>query len=347
MEKSSVLELKNKILESLTERRGGVQMQVATIPRVESRLAVGYSQKSNGQYELELRVQSGKGAAYRKAQTFKELAKDEANIEIIPTIEIPAQSEVTPRAVFTRNARPLHIGLSISHEEGTAGTLGAFVSDERDRDCILSNNHVLALMNKGRNGDRIYQPGYPDQDPLENTDEIATVSKVLVISKTRRNLVDAALAVIGQDSQGNDLEHTGNQIPRGFGFPMQGKAIAEAASAEAMLESLRKDTAVCKIGRTTGFTEGSIGAVELDNVPVRTSLGIVYFDHVIQVNWQSNTEPFSEPGDSGSLVFTKNEGIAVGLHFAGGMRRVDGKELGVSYSCNISRVLGKLKASLV
>src|SRR5436189_31417 len=39
MEKASVLDLKNKILESLAERQTAVETQVLTIPRVESRLA--------------------------------------------------------------------------------------------------------------------------------------------------------------------------------------------------------------------------------------------------------------------------------------------------------------------
>lgn len=347
MEKASVLELKNEVLKSLIGRGGTTQTEVLTIPPVASRLAVGYSQKSDGEYQLELRVQKGNGAAYWEAQAFKKLANKEANIEVIPRVEIPPQNAVTTRAQLARNARPLHLGLSIGHEEGTAGTLGAFVSDAQGRECILSNNHVLALMNEAKSKDRIYQPGNPDQWPLTNDEEIARLSKVVVIAKTKRNLVDAAIAVIGKDTDGNDIENDSNCIPKGFGFPMEGEMISEADDPDSILELLKTDTVVCKIGRTTGYTEGAIGAVALDNVPVRTPIGIVVFDNVIQVNWQSNSKPFSEPGDSGSLVFTRDGRTAVGLHFAGGQRRVEGKELGVSYSCNLSNVLEKLKASLL
>ena len=346
MEKASVLDLKNQILESLTERRTATQTQVVTIPRVESRLAVGYSQKGAGDYQLELRVQSGKGAAYRKAQTFKELAQQEANIEVIPRVEIPTQKAIFETGKdgrqLGRNIRPLHLGLSIGHAKGGAGTLGAFVSDSKGRDCILSNNHVLALMNEANNGDPIYQPGNPDQWPLMSDDQIAKLSRFAVIVTGQRNLVDAAIAIMKDDA-----DHESNRIPKGFDFPMEGQMIGEVEDSDSMLELLGKDAPVCKIGRTTGYTEGTIGAVDLDNVPVRTPIGIVVFDNVIQVNWPSNSKPFSEPGDSGSLVFTKEGPTAIGLHFAGGLRRVDGREVGVSYSCSISNVLDKLKASLL
>jgi len=346
MEKASVVDLKNKILESLAERQTAVETQVLTIPRVESRLAVGYSQKSDGDYQLELRVQSGKGAAYRRALTFKELAKQEANIEVIPRIEIPPKKDISEmsktQAPLAQNVRPLHIGLSIGHANGGAGTLGAFVSDAKDRECILSNNHVLALMNKAENGDPIYQPGNPDQWPLLAEDQIAKLSNFSIIVTDQTNLVDSAVAVLKKDT-----EHNSNRIPTGFGFPMEGRIIREVDDPDSVLELLKKDTPVCKIGRTTGFTEGIIGAVALDNVPVKTPIGNVVFDNVIQVNWESNSKPFSKPGDSGSLVFTKDGPLAVGLHFAGGERRIESREIGVSYSCNIYAVFKILKASLL
>jgi hypothetical protein len=72
------------------------------------------------------------------------------------------------------------------------------------------------------------------------------------------------------------------------------------------------------------------------------------FDDVIEVTWKSTKEPFSKPGDSGSLVFTKNGIVAVGLHFAGGVKRTNnGKTLGVSYSCDLEAVLKAHQASLI
>jgi hypothetical protein len=346
MEKTSVLELKNQILESLIERGEEDDQQALVNPRIESRLAVGYSQRSDGGYQLELRVQSGKGTAYRKAVTFKELAKQEANIEIIPRIEIPSKKAILEQAEnkepLRQNTRPLHIGLSIGHAKGGAGTLGAFVSDKNGKECILSNNHVLALMGQADLKDKIFQPGNPDQWPIMADDYVAELSNYPVIATDARNEADSAIAIMRAG-----VKHESNKIPKNMGFPMQGRMIKEADDLDSMLELLKKDEVVCKIGRTTGYTEGQIGAVFLDNVPVRTSIGNVVFDNVIQVNWESNAKAFSSPGDSGSLVFTKRGLVAVGLHFAGGVRRVEGKEVGVSYSCDIATVLNTHSASLL
>jgi hypothetical protein len=110
---------------------------------------------------------------------------------------------------------------------------------------------------------------------------------------------------------------------------------------------LKKSTQVCKIGRTTGFTVGRIGAVGLDNVPVHTSIGPMIFNDVIEVDWESGRKPFSKPGDSGSMVFTKDGFWAVGLHFAGGQKKIRKKTVGVSYSCNMASLLRTLRLALL
>jgi hypothetical protein len=48
MERTSVLDLKKQILDSLIENRGADDQQALVNPRIESRLAVGYSQRSDG-----------------------------------------------------------------------------------------------------------------------------------------------------------------------------------------------------------------------------------------------------------------------------------------------------------
>ena len=97
MRKESVLELKNEVLKSLWERsarqRGTVaETQGLVNPYVESRLAVGYSQPKKGSYKLEFRVQRRHGAAYELAEEFKKKARQEANIEVVPSVEIPSRS---------------------------------------------------------------------------------------------------------------------------------------------------------------------------------------------------------------------------------------------------------------
>jgi hypothetical protein len=348
MKKESVLELKQEVLKSVMVSgggRAGAATQSLVNPRVESRLAVGYSEKSKGDFQLELRVQRKQGAAYQRALSFKEQAKQEANIEEIPQIEIPTKTAVfeagdKPRLVAY--SRPLHIGLSVGHNDGGAGTLGAFVADGDGNECILSNNHVLAPTKEADAKDSIYQPGRPDQSPLRIQHLIARLSDATVLAKDIRNEADSAIAILV-----SGMNHESNKIPTGYSYPMEGEMITEPNDEASMLELLNKDEIVCKIGRTTGYTEGRISAVALDNVPVKTAMGNMLFDNVIEINWESQRKPFSLPGDSGSLVFTRSGRIAVGLHFAGGRRKRDGKLVGVSYSCNIMTVLKAHNASLL
>lgn len=348
MKRESVLELKSEVLKSLwaqTAQEQGARAEGIASPHVESRLAVGYSQSKKGAYQLEFRVQRRHGAAYQRALEFREKAKQEANIEEVRFIEIPSRTAVldfTGQGTLTARKRPLHLGLSVGHADDGAGTLGAFVSDNQGNVCILSNNHVLALMGQAELEDPIYQPGRPDKQRLTAMEEIASLSNYVIITKTDGDSADAAIAILDKNAQ-----HESNRVPKGLGFPMEGRMIKEVASFKDLLELLKKGTPVCKIGRTTGYTEGRIGAVALDNMTVKTAIGNVVFNNVIEVDWESNKKAFSLPGDSGSMVFTKNGLWAVGLHFAGGEKKVNGRGIGVSYSCNMSTILQTLEVSLL
>src|SRR2546427_5585814 len=191
MKKESVLELKRDIMRSLSRSidRGGARMQGLANPQVENRLAVGYLHLGKGAYRLELRVQRRNGAAYRLAEEARKKAKQEANIEEVPWINIPpgsAAADFTGAQGMTQMKRPLHIGLSVGHGDGDPGTLGAFVSDYDGNDCILSNNHVLALMGKARLNDRVYQPAGSDGVGVAG-EEIGSLANYIIIGKNRRD----------------------------------------------------------------------------------------------------------------------------------------------------------------
>ena len=348
MNKDSVLELKRDVMKSLSrqiEGEGrGVRMQGLANPQVENRLAVGYSHLGKGSYRLELRVQRRSGAAYRLAEEVRKKAKREANIDEVPSINIPPGSEVSDfrgARGMAQMKRPLHIGLSVGHGDGDPGTLGAFVSDDAGNNCILSNNHVLALMGKARLNDRVYQPGGSDGVGVAG-EEIGSLSNYIVIGKNRRDSSDAAFAVLDAG-----IENESNVIPRGYGFPSEGRMVREVTPVESLLSLLKLNTPVCKIGRTTGFTMGRITAVELDNIAVETSIGTIRFNKLIEISWESNNKPFTKPGDSGSMVFTKDGFFAIGLHFAGGFKKFRQSTIGISYSCNMASVLRTLRLSLL
>jgi hypothetical protein len=346
MKKESVLELKRDVIKSLNKvvNGKGVQLQGLANPQIENRLAVGYSHLGKGSYQLELRVQRRNGAAYRLAQDVKKKARQEANIEEVPWIQIPSgphASGLTGTKGFVNLKRPLHLGVSVGHGDGDAGTLGAFVSDDRGRDCILSNNHVLALMGTARLRDRIYQPAGGDGAGLAE-EEIGFLSNYIIIARNRRDSNDAAIAELNEH-----IEHESNTIPKGYGFTSEGRMIREVKSIDRVLSLLKKDTSVCKIGRTTGLTKGRVTAVALDNIPVETSVGTILFNSVIEISWEAKNRPFTKPGDSGSMVFTEDGLFAIGLHFAGGEKKTGQRRMGISYSCNMTSVLRTLRLSLL
>jgi hypothetical protein len=347
MQRASVLELKKKVLRSLnrsTIARVSAGAQGLVPERLERRLAVGYSQVKKEEYRLELRVQKGRGPAYAEAEKVKELAKGEANIDIVPRIEIPSTAallEASGKPSLIGQQRPLHMGLSVGHAAGGAGTLGCFV-ETPDGEGFLSNQHVLAPIEDvktGAHGDRIYQPGRPDRPRLTARDEVARLSNYGVVDRSNRNAVDWAIATLS-----DGVAHEGNRIPTGLDCPFEGKVVQRTGG----YDLLGLDALVYKVGRTTGFTIGLVSAVALDNVPVWTPQGNVIFDNVIEVRWLSDDIPFSAPGDSGSAVFTEDESdlVAIGLHFAGGRAERDGEEVGLSFACSLTDVLSDCDGEL-
>lgn len=230
----------------------------------------------------------------------------------------------------TNRYRPVKAGCSVGHEAITAGTLGMIVRDiETGRKLLLSNNHVLANLSNGndgraKEGDRILQPGVYDGGKLER-DVVAylykykpifrlqsesecpvaaaatgTINSVfraikpsysvkLMKSYQKENLIDAALGIPTKVGIADDIIEIG-QV-RGTKEPRLGEKVK-------------------KRGRTTGYTEGVIKALD---VTMRVSVGensyALFTDQVL-----SNIK--SGPGDSGSLVLDEYNN-AVGLLFAG------------------------------
>jgi hypothetical protein len=222
--------------------------------------------------------------------------------------------------------RPLVVGCSIGHFRITAGTLGCFVQTKSSLPRILSNNHVLADENSGRKGDAIIQPGRFDGGQ-RGADRVGELAKFVRLKKQGRNLVDCALATI---NDGIDFE-PGN---------LQGLGALAGLSAVSVGEGLN----VHKIGRTTGTTAGRVTAFELDNVVVGYELGNLRFDDQIEIEGAGDL-PFSQGGDSGSLIVDDDRG-AVALLFAGGDQGgSNGK--GLTYGNPIATVLDTLGVTLL
>jgi hypothetical protein len=88
---------------------------------------------------------------------------------------------------------------------------------------------------------------------------------------------------------------------------------------------------VMKMGRTTGFTRGSIIATHLQGVQVNYGTPqfprIAVFHDVIRIRGDGTT-PFSLPGDSGAVILEEATGHPVALLFAGDGVRTTACDLG-------------------
>lgn len=283
-----------------------------------SGIALGAQPVEGGEYRLAVRVQD----------------REAMRGPLIGRIEAAARGEVEVRYVgrvvkrsapfFQARQRPLLIGVSVSHFEVTAGTLGAFVRADGDDLHLLSNNHVLADENRGSPGDAILQPGTADGGRRPQ-DEVAALSTFVQLEKSATNIVDAALGRLagGVDFDAATLLDVGALAP--VALPA-----SEASSVE-------------KLGRTTGHTAGRVTAFELDGVEVAyDAFPSLRFDDQIEIEG-TGAGPFSQGGDSGSLIFSAGDRRAVALLFAGG----EEGGVDVTYANPIGTVLNSLGARLV
>jgi hypothetical protein len=228
-----------------------------------------------------------------------------SGVEVIPEVTgrftaLPAGDEaaVDPTRSF---ARPVPIGVSSGHGQVTAGTLGARVTGS-GQTFALSNNHVYAANNVGKQGDNLLQPGVVDggRDP---DDIIGTLHDYEPIHFCRAlicepNRIDAAIAL-------TTAEDVSSETPEGgYGAPRSGPVDAKLGQS------------VQKYGRTTGYTVGQISGINA-TIDVGYATGTARFTDQIVITGNG----FSAGGDSGSLIVTKGTLLGdrrpVGLLFAG------------------------------
>ncbi|OMC15787.1 hypothetical protein [Mycobacterium sp. SP-6446] len=149
---------------------------------------------------------------------------------------------------------------------------------------------------------------------------MAALEDFVHLHPSRANVADAAVALI---DDGVKFKST---------FPTLG-SISGLADVETVED-------VVKVGRTTGLTHGRITAIEVDDVVVSFSTGLMRFDGQIEISGTDGC-PFSEGGDSGSLVIDSASRSGVGLLFAGSeYGGPDG--VGVTYANPLGVVFGQL-----
>jgi hypothetical protein len=228
----------------------------------------------------------------------------------------------------------LRMGSSIGHRKVTAGTLGCFVRHQNTgHRGVLSNNHVLANVNNAAIDDAVIQPGRKDGGTLTN--RMASLQGFIpILFGGASNQVDCAWA------SHDDPPRAENRQDR-------------FDSAENVVGQLAGDTPsdalpggfVLKVGRTTGYTQGEVDAININNLNVNMGgSAIARFDGQIQIKSLSRV-PFSRPGDSGSLVVDINS-EPTGLLFAGSPSG-GFENTGLTWANPIATVLNNLGLEIV
>lgn len=209
--------------------------------------------------------------------------------------------------------RPVPIGVSLGSTGPNfcfAGTLGcrlkATSSTGTVSHYILSNNHVIANENQGNLGnDEMIQPGTLDNNcVLDFNDSIGVLYDFETINFSGQpNAVDAAIAL-------TSVADTGVATPSGaaYGTPTSN------------IQSASVGMRVVKYGRTTGFTYGRVDSINV-TVNVGYDAGTALFSGQIVIRGTrpngNGNRPFSDGGDSGSLIVELADNDPVGLLFAG------------------------------
>jgi hypothetical protein len=283
-------------------------------------VAFGVAPTTSGkEYKLAVRLQRRSATGLLEESRLRERARGEIDVRYV--------GRILKRTWFTERHRPLQIGMSVGHARITAGTLGGFVKGPRGRKAILSNNHVLADENEGAPGDAILQPG-----PLDGglaADRVAELWRFVPLrGGNASNAVDAAAAVIDEGIESEIGALYRARIP-----------LAGIAPEDAEVDRVEK------WGRTTGHTRGRVTAFELDNVVVGYDMGEVRFDGQIEIE-SAGRGSFSDGGDSGSLIMTEGDRLAVALLFAGSQTGGRGNR-GLTYANPIHAVLSSLKTDLL
>ena len=227
----------------------------------------------------------------------------------------------------------LRCGIGITNPVGayphslSVGTAGFYMKDDSGNIYVVSNNHVIGGSNAASLGDMVVQPGTLDFTSHELT-LMPTVSSLAPVrigdltaivqlsfqnpTNAPINRVDAALAKVDTTARNvNDTDRlTFSGSIRGIAHPY------EVDNAGALIGSAR----VYKVGRTTGYTEGTV-----TNIAAVVSIpypgGVAVFSDQIAVHpTADNVGPFSDRGDSGSGVLNDRHEL-VGLLFAGSPSR--------------------------
>jgi hypothetical protein len=248
---------------------------------------------------------------------------------------VPATLEGTPTDVVrtgiiralqstTNKHRPAPGGVSIGHQDITAGTLGCVVQKDGQK-FILSNNHVLANSNQAEIADPILQPGpydggtYPD-DHIAGLEDFVPINIIGLpsecpIATGTASLLNGIAKLLGSQvrMQAINQQPLENLVDAAIARPLNPEEVSDKILQIGTIQGTAAGElgmAIKKSGRTTGLTNGVIEQVDV-SVNVQYGQG-----QVAMFTDQLMAGAMSQGGDSGSAVLDENNRL-VGLLFAG------------------------------
>ena len=223
--------------------------------------------------------------------------------------QLPIQMALSQQA----RHRPIPGGVSIAplgaDFVATLGCLLTRVSATGKELLVLSNNHAIAGENLLPKGTLIVQPGV-EQPPFVTKSQDAFASL-------------EAFVPINFPSPGNPIT---NRFDAAVARVIDPKLVQPESMYGGLLfnpsqvESPYPGMEVTKVGRTTGKTEGLVTSTLVQGQQVNYGTlhqpRIAVFDDVLHVI-SNNGIPFSDEGDSGSVILERQSGYPVALLFAG------------------------------
>jgi hypothetical protein len=263
------------LLAELAEAREAAQMQAARASAVAATATAAATRISATSTAAIAEVKATSTAALEAAAEIQ--ATTTAVVE-----EAMATTTAVAQTVRKERVRPLRAGLSIGGQNATAGTLGYFVVDEAGQLYILSVTDVLGYVL----ANRVLQPGPFDggQMPADVVGRLAqrlplTIGPVPVAHLTALAVLDAGIEIEAA-------------------VPNRGPLLGVRPPEVGMQ--------VRKLGRSTGWTQGQITAVD-QTVSLNLGNG-----QTVQVRGAARAELESSPGDDGALVVDE-EGYVIGI----------------------------------
>jgi hypothetical protein len=293
--------------------------------------------------DIGYRVKDGKTSDERVVKVYvaRKISKSNLNKEdLIPSklkiddqeVSVDVEEGTIDRPhIFTLRSRPLRGGCSIGPTTSTTtGTIGICVTLNDGHTFMLSCNHVLAKVNQAPIGTPFIQPSLldggiaPSIGDGGNNDYVGVLYNFvtldfgtttlnifgMTLTFPNPNYVDAAIARVSELY--TERYNVGNRELHWIGYP----SFLGSGEWSLWKKISLLDRTVCKMGRTTEFTIGTIISVSYDGwVGPYENGQSAWFENQIRIEGKNG--PFSQPGDSGSLVVDFDTREPIGMLFSG------------------------------